>query len=420
MDRTAKEELGIQFLAGFETEFILTLSSSETSPTGAPLPVNPYGWNESKAARSGTLELAVMEEICECLLKMGVEVLYWHAEAAPGQFEIVTAPLRPVQAVDCVVMTREVMYDVAQRYGLRATLAPRVFDSAPGSAAHVHISLSPTPSSPLPSSLTLPTPSNPYSLSSLEASFLQGILDHLPASCAFTLGAPQSYERVKDGIWSGGTWVCWGRDNKECPVRLCGSPPRPSNPSSFQPSSGTSGSSSTATTTATTTYEDGGDGGTINVTGAAGAGGGGWNLEVKCSDGTGNPYLALASLLASGILGIKSLLSSQSSSTSSQSLSINPSSPSSSSSTAAPSPPSSQLMEESLGQASSLPETTRQKMGIVQKLPTSFSEALKALEEDRELGGMLGEELVRSYAAVTRFRAERLEKLSLNELVDRF
>ena len=44
---------------------------------------------------------------------------------------------------------------------------------------------------------------------------------HLPALTALTLPQPASYKRVGDGVWSGGTYVCWGTDNREAPVRLC-------------------------------------------------------------------------------------------------------------------------------------------------------------------------------------------------------
>lgn len=59
-----------------------------------------------------------------------------------------------------------------------------------------------------------------------------------------------------DGAWAGGTWVSWGLENKECPIRLVGSPSK-------------------------------------------------WHLELKALDGTANPYLAVAALLASGLEGIK-------------------------------------------------------------------------------------------------------------------
>jgi glutamine synthetase len=61
-----------------------------------------------------------------------------------------------------------------------------------------------------------------------------------------------------DGVWSGGTYVCWGIDNREAPVRLCNA----SSPASR-------------------------------------------NFEIKCLDGMANPYLALAGILGVGHAGIR-------------------------------------------------------------------------------------------------------------------
>jgi len=60
-----------------------------------------------------------------------------------------------------------------------------------------------------------------------------------------------------DGVWSGGTYVCWGTDNREAPVRLCNASSSPSR-----------------------------------------------NFELKCLDGTANPYLAIAGFLSAGTEGI--------------------------------------------------------------------------------------------------------------------
>jgi glutamine synthetase len=96
-------------------------------------------------------------------------------------------------------------------------------------------------------------------LTELESKFLAGLLAHLPAVLAFTLPLPASYKRMLDGIFSGGTFVCWGTDNREVPVRLC------------------------------------------NATAPESR-----NFEVKAIDGTANPYLALAALLGAGHHGIHS------------------------------------------------------------------------------------------------------------------
>ena len=56
---------------------------------------------------------------------------------------------------------------------------------------------------------------------SLEASFLAELLTHLPSLAILTLPLSASYKRMVDGAWSGGTYVCWGTDNREAPIRLC-------------------------------------------------------------------------------------------------------------------------------------------------------------------------------------------------------
>jgi glutamine synthetase len=54
----------------------------------------------------------------------------FHSEAAPGQYEVITGPLPPLQAVDALVHTRDIIFNVASKHGLRATLAPRVFSDS--------------------------------------------------------------------------------------------------------------------------------------------------------------------------------------------------------------------------------------------------------------------------------------------------
>lgn len=189
------------------------------------------------------------------------------------------------------------------------------------------------------------------------------------------------------GYGVGGTWVCWGRDNKEVPVRLCGSSPSPSHSSSSS-SSSASPSSSSASASAGVDPSD-----TLN-SGGGGNVKGGWNFEIKANDGTGPPHLSLAALLASGLLGIQTLVSSL------------PSSKEDKATSHPAIPKELRLMEESVDVAiaADLPAATRQKMGIIKKMPISFGEALRALEEDRELGALLGEEVVRGYLSVARVR----------------
>ncbi|KAF8954897.1 hypothetical protein BDZ97DRAFT_1862383 [Flammula alnicola] len=239
----AKEIAGIEFLVGFETEFILLES---TLPVKA---VNQHGWCNAPALPSGTKEAQVMEEISEALTLSGVELQMYHAEAAPGQYEVVTGPLPPLQAADALIHTRETIFNIASKHGLRATLAPRVFLDSSGSAAHSHISVHAPNEQPRPSAHE--------NLSELEATFLAGLLEHLASLALLVLPTTASYKRMQDGVWSGGTYVCWGTDNREAPIRLCNA----TSPSSR-------------------------------------------NFELKTLDGTANPYLALAAVLGAGLSGV--------------------------------------------------------------------------------------------------------------------
>ena len=92
-------------------------------------------------------------------------------------------------------------------------------------------------------------------MSGVERSFLQGILANIPALCALTLPTKFSYGRVADGVWTGGTYAAWGRENRETPIRVCGPP-------------------------------------------------GHYHFEARFVDGTACPHLALAAILGAGTQGI--------------------------------------------------------------------------------------------------------------------
>ncbi|KAG1733151.1 hypothetical protein EDB19DRAFT_1639816 [Suillus lakei] len=311
------------FLVGFESEFILLKS---TNPIEA---VNAHGWNSARALPSGTKETEVIEEIARGLINSGIELMMYHSEAAPGQYEIVTGPLPPLEAADALVHTRETIANVASKHGFRATFAPRLNLDNCGSAAHTHISVHPIDSehpSELQnlsqSSTSDKNETSDNSLTPLERIFLAGLLKHLPASCAFTLPLRASYARMLDGIWSGGTWVAWGRDNREAPIRLC----VPAAP--LEPELATNAPSKN-------------------------------HFEVKCVDGTSSPYLVLASLIGSGLLGIQS---------------------------------QTPLVEQDCATPAALmTEAERDAVGVTRRMPMSWEEARAALGADEALKSVLGD-----------------------------
>ncbi|KAG5636329.1 hypothetical protein H0H81_008413 [Sphagnurus paluster] len=243
LKRVLKEssDAGVDFLVGFESEFILLKS---TKPVEA---ASYHSWTATNGFPSGSVVAATVKEIADGIQASGIELQMYHAEAAPGQYEMVTGPLAPLEAADALVHTREIITNTAAKHGLRATFAPRIYMDSAGSSAHTHISVHSKSNQKVSDKL-----------SPLESSFLASILENLPALTALTLPTPASYKRMTDGVWSGGTYVNWGTENREAPVRL---------------SNATSPSSR--------------------------------NFEVRFVDGTANPYVALAGILGVGFSGIR-------------------------------------------------------------------------------------------------------------------
>src|SRR5262249_42032292 len=112
---TAFEELGLTFLVGFESEFVLA------KPGDTLIPIDDTAYSSSSSFRKGPLDPArVLDEIARNLDDQSIPVDQFHGEACLGQFEIVTAPANPLQAADNVVLTRETIHNVAGKYNLKA------------------------------------------------------------------------------------------------------------------------------------------------------------------------------------------------------------------------------------------------------------------------------------------------------------
>ncbi|KAJ7510416.1 hypothetical protein B0H11DRAFT_2216215 [Mycena galericulata] len=235
---------GTEFLVGFETEFILLKS---TDPVEA---VNIHDWSSSAGLLAGSTESIVLQEIADAITASGIPLEMYHPEAAPGQYEVVTSPLKPLEAADALIHIREIITQISAKHGLHATFAPRPFMESAGSSVHAHISVHPSKEK-----------KTAAGLSKHESAFLAAVLAHLPAIVAFTLPTPASYKRVADGVWSGGSYVCWGTENREASMRLTNS----ASPSSR-------------------------------------------NFELRFIDSTANPHLALAAVFAGGLIGLRSMM----------------------------------------------------------------------------------------------------------------
>jgi glutamine synthetase len=147
--------------------------------------------------------LPMVEAIVRTLNQEDILLEQYHAEMTPGQWEFVLPPQRPLEAVDTLMKTRDIIFTVADDCGYRATLHPRPFPDHGGSGAHLHLSVNSSTTSD-------PEHTDP---------FFAGIINHFPSLMAFCLPLDICYERVATGIWSGGEYISWGWENKETPLR---------------------------------------------------------------------------------------------------------------------------------------------------------------------------------------------------------
>lgn len=226
----------ITFLSGFEIEVVFLKQDSDGHYS--PWTTN-HAWG-TFTPEQFEVALPVLAEIADELANIGVDVQQFHSESGAGQYEFVLPPLPIVEAIDTLVQARQVVQQIARLHKLRATLHPMPLRGV-SSGQHVHISLNST---------TL----SPEDLVKSEFSFFAGLLEHLPSLCAFLLSNEASHTRIADNMWTSGTWVTWGTQNREVPLRRVSQ--------------------------------------------------GRW--EIRCLDGFANPYLALSALLAAGLDGVES------------------------------------------------------------------------------------------------------------------
>jgi glutamine synthetase len=160
---------------------------------------------------------------------------------------MVTGPLSPLESVDALIHTREIITHTAAKHGFRATFAPRIYMDSAGTSTHTHISVHSKHNDKTADDLS------PY-----ERFFLSSVLAHLPALLALTYPTPASFKRMADGVWAGGTYISYGTEHRDVPMRI------------------------------------------TNFTSPISR-----NFEMRVLDGTANPYLALAGVLGAGLAGIR-------------------------------------------------------------------------------------------------------------------
>jgi len=320
----AATEQGITARVSFEVEWAL---GTDADGRFVPACLGPaYGMTR-------VIELSdYSREVVGALEREGIVVEQFHPEYAAGQLEVSVAPSDPVGAADDSVLVRQTIRAVSARHGFGASFAPSVVAGSVGNGGHVHLSLWRNGKNLLAGG------TGRYGMTADGEAFASGILAALPELAA--VGAPSvaSYLRLVPSHWAG-AYQCWGRENREAALRL--------------------------------------------VTGSSGEQDDRANLEVKCFDLAANPYLAIGSLLATGLAGLRA---------------------------------GGTLPVETAGDPVGLQPEDLAERGI-RRLPQSLAESTGLLERSDVLRQAMGDPMFEAFLAVRRAEIELFADVSPDDVV---
>jgi glutamine synthetase len=313
---------GYAVTAAFEPEF--TLGRREADPGGGPDRLVPNDDSLCYSATGFHLAHGYTMDLLAALTAQGLRPEHYYPELGHGQQEMTVRYAPALRAADNHVLYRETVRGTAFRRGLWASLAPKPIPDQAGNGAHLHISLRELgPDGRMESRPAFYDAADPYSLSATGYHFIGGLLAHLPALVALTCASVNSYRRLAPQMWSS-AYTVYGMDNREAAVRIC-SPMSDNKAESV-------------------------------------------NLELKPSDSSANPYLALGAVIHAGLDGIRRKLDPG------EAVNVDP---------------------------AVLTEDERRARGA-RRLPDSLGAALDCLEADTVLMDSLGDLRRRAYLAVKR------------------
>jgi len=314
---------GLEFRAGYELEFAVAPAGS-TDVVTMPGHTGPAYSPHALVALDGFVA-ALLHDFAANGLRIG----QLHAEYGVAQIELSLAATDPVAAADDQLLARQTIHAAAHTHGLAVSFAPLIGLGAAGNGWHLHTSVRRKGRN------LLDGDGGP---AEDGAGYLAGLLRDLPALTAITAPSVPSTLRLRPGYFAG-AYTFWGVENREAPLRYVpGSP----------------------------------------LLGADHA-----NVELKTSDASANPYLALAAVLAAGMAGIED-------------------------SPALPDP----IGEDPGGWT----EGERETRGVL-RLPADTAEQDAALLASPRIAGVLGDELLGAFRAVRASDAAWAAERTTDEIV---
>ncbi|WP_440924998.1 type III glutamate--ammonia ligase [Candidatus Pelagibacter sp.] len=298
--------------SGVECEYFLISPNGESIADSRDTQSKPC-YDQSALMRRYDL----IKEICDCMIEMGWGPYQNDHEDANGQFEMNWEYDDCLKTADKHTFFKYMVKTIAEKHGLRATFMPKPFENLTGNGCHAHISVWDGKKNKFLDK------SDKLGLSKMAYNFLGGIIKNASSLSAFFNPTINSYRRINaPPTKSGASWspssISYTGNNRTHMIRI----PDPG------------------------------------------------RFELRLMDGSANPYLLQASVLAAGLYGLKNKVD--------------------------PGEPLDCNMYEDHAKYPNLP-----------KLPDELIQSLNLLQNNKEMNDAFGKETINSYI--------KLRKSEINE-----
>lgn len=239
-------QMGYTFHVGPECEFFLFNTDESGNPT--VIPSDDAGYFDLAPIDHGE---NCRREICLTLEEMNFKIEASHHEMARGQHEVDFKYDEALATADRIMTFKTVVKTIARRHGLHATFMPKPLPGESGSGMHINMSLFQEGKN------AFSAPEDACGLSGTAYAFLAGLLHYTPEMSCILNPTVNSYKRLIPGF-EAPCYISWSENNRSLLVRI----PAASRQENTR-------------------------------------------LELRSPDATANPYLAVASCLKAGMLGIQ-------------------------------------------------------------------------------------------------------------------
>jgi glutamate---methylamine ligase len=210
------KQLGYTVKAGVECEFFVLSADGEELGDRGDLQSKPC-YDQQALMRRYDL----ISKICDCMQTLGWDPYQNDHEDANGQFEMNWTYSDALSTADRHAFFKYMVKSLAEEQGLRATFMPKPFSNLSGNGCHVHVSLWDAARD----ENLFKDRSGELGLSRTAYEFIAGILRGAEALCAITNPTVNSFKRINGApTLSGATWspntISYAGNNRTHMIRI--------------------------------------------------------------------------------------------------------------------------------------------------------------------------------------------------------